>query len=122
MNGMDARTGRKLGDDAHLAQSIATILTTPIGTRVMRRDFGAALFDLIDQPFNAITRMRMFAATAVALARWEPRLRLTRVGVELGNEPGEVIATVEGARTDRPQPNAFVRLTLPLRFARAFQE
>ena len=114
---MNARTGTRLGGDAHLAQSIVTILQTPIGTRPMRRDFGSALFELIDQPFNALVRVRMFAAVAIALARWEPRIRLTRVAVEQGAERGQVVTTIEGTRTDRPAASAFTRLTLPLRFA-----
>jgi uncharacterized protein len=119
MIGMDRLAGKRLSGDAHLAQSIGTILSTPIGTRVMRRDFGSLLFELIDQPFNAMTRLRMFAATAVALARWEPRIRLTRVTVEQGSEPRQVIATIEGTRTDGAAPNSFARLTIPLSFAAA---
>jgi len=120
VTGSDVLTGRSLDGDAHLSQSIGIILSTPIGTRVMRRDFGSALFELIDQPFNALTRLRMFAAVAVALARWEPRLRLSRVSVDQGAEPYQVVVHVEGVRTDRPAPNSFARLTLPLSFSAAF--
>lgn len=115
MNGMDAATGAVLDGDAHLAQSVADILSTPIGTRPMRRDYGSLLFELIDAPFNLATRMRMFGATAIALLRWEPRIRLTRVAVEQGAAPGEVVIGIEGEHTDRPGPNSLVRLTLPLR-------
>ncbi len=67
--------------DAHLAQSIADILTTPRGTRVMRRDYGSDLLDLVDAPMNGETLIDVYAATADALDRWEPRLKLTRVEV-----------------------------------------
>ncbi|MBM7063155.1 hypothetical protein JQX08_20755 [Pseudomonas sp. UL073] len=37
---MSAKTGRTLTSSAHLSQSIADILTTTIGSRVMRREYG----------------------------------------------------------------------------------
>ena len=113
MRGMDAVTGRALEGDAHLAQSIGRILSTPIGTRCMRRDFGSILPELIDQPFNALTRTRMYGAVAVAIGRWEKRLRPTRFTAEQ-LAPGQIELTVEGYRTDRPT-NSFIRLTVPLR-------
>ena len=119
MNGMDRTTGKPLSGDEHLRQSIADILSTPIGTRTMRRDYGSLLFELVDAPFNAATKLAVYAATALALLRWEPRLRLTRVEVERGAQAGAVIIDVEGAVTDRPGPNSLVRLSLPLRFASA---
>lgn len=83
MMGMDARTGRALSGDAHLAQSIADILATPIGTRLMRRDYGSRLPDLIDAPANAATRVQLYAATATALMRWEPRITVKRVALSV---------------------------------------
>src|SRR3546814_15674025 len=77
----ERRPGQRLRGNDKLAQSIGDILSTPIGTRAMRRDYGPMLTDLNDQPANSITRQLLFAATAVALSRWEPRLKLTRVGV-----------------------------------------
>ncbi|MGD7246543.1 GPW/gp25 family protein, partial [Ralstonia pseudosolanacearum] len=52
MTGMNSSTGRAIADRPHLAQSIGDILTTPIGSRVMRRDYGSEVPDLIDQPLN----------------------------------------------------------------------
>lgn len=43
MTGMSATTGRALTEREHLAQSIADILTTPLNTRIMRRDYGSLL-------------------------------------------------------------------------------
>lgn len=115
MSGVDRHTGAPLDGNGHLAQSISDILSTPIGTRVMRRDYGSALFDLVDQPFNAATRLRMYAATATALKRWEPRFALTRVAIDRGDLPGAFIVSLEGTRTDQPAGNSLTRLTLPLR-------
>jgi len=115
VKGMNAATGAAIEGDDHLAQSIGDILTTPIGTRVMRRDYGSLLFELIDAPTTASTMQQFFAAVALALHRWEPRILLTRVAVALGATPSEVLIGVEGYRTDRPGPNSFARLTIPLR-------
>lgn len=115
MRGINATTGKALEGIDHLAQSISDILTTPIGSRVMRRTYGSLLPRLIDQPFNASTRIQLFAAIAGALMRWEPRLQLSRVSLELGDVPGAVMVTLEGTRTDTPQPTASA-LTVPLQF------
>jgi phage baseplate assembly protein W len=110
---MDATSGKLSTGTGHLAQSIGDILSTPIGTRVMRRDYGSALFELIDAPANALTRSRIYAATATALARWEPRIRLTRVTLSVDDQSWPL--TIEGERTDAASPSDFVRLTIPLR-------
>lgn len=115
MIGMDAVTGRPLSGDAHLAQSCADILTTPIGTRCMLRDYGSAIFELLDQPLNPLTRLRVIAATAVALARWEPRITLTRVSFVETAVPSRPTLLLEGHRTDNPGTNALTTLTIPLR-------
>ena len=114
MTGMSRQSGRALGGDAHLRQSIADILTTPIGSRVMRRDYGSLLLDLIDQPLTPATRLRLFAATAIALLKWEPRLRLTRIDIAMP-AAGYVEITLTGERTDTMPPGVISRLTLPLR-------
>lgn len=116
MRGMDAATGKPLEGTAHLIQSIGDILSTPIGTRVMRRDYGSLLPELVDQPANDFTRLRLFAATAIALLRWEPRLRLKRVRfAPRAGDPGAFDLDLEGERTDVPPANSLVRLTFPLR-------
>ena len=113
MNGMDARTGAPLTGIEHLRQSIADILSTPIGTRVARRDYGSLLAELVDQPMNALGRMRLMAATALAIQRWEPRVTLSAVLIEQTG-PGAFSAQLDGRRTDVTGPNARTRLTVPL--------
>ena len=79
MIGINRKTGKPLAGIEHLKQSVVDILTTPIGTRVMRRDYGSNLFKLIDAPVNSSTIVAIYAATAEALDKWEPRFKLTRV-------------------------------------------
>lgn len=115
MLGMNATTGAAIADNAHLAQSIGDILSTPLGTRVMRRDYGSMLFNLIDQPINAAIRMLIHAATAIAIKRWEPRILVTRVALSGAAADGTLAITIEGQRTDLPSPNASVSLSIPIR-------
>ena len=96
---------------ADLEQSIADVLTTPIGSRVMRREYGSQLIDLIDWPLNSATRLQAYAATAMALMRWEPRIRLSRVQLSLGDVAGQAILDLEGTLTDSNEP---LSLRVPL--------
>lgn len=115
MNGMDRATGKPLSGDDHLAQSIADILTTPLGTRPMRRDYGSLLPELLDKPLNPATRLLCAQATAMAIARWEPRITVRRAVLEGDFASGRASMTVLAARTGSPTPNALVRLSIPLR-------
>lgn len=95
MDGINAQDGKQLGGIAHLRQSIRDILTTPIGSRVMRRDYGSPLFELIDAPTNRATLAAIYAATAEAIARWEPRFKLTQVRA-VSAAPGRVELDLTG--------------------------
>jgi hypothetical protein len=117
MIGVDQNTGRALEGVAHLIQSVARILSTPLGSCIERRDFGAELFDLIDAPSNAATRVRLFAAIATALMRWEPRIKLVRVGFVIDPAaPGTVVVEIEGVTTiSRERVNTAVPVNLGAR-------
>lgn len=54
MIGMNAKTGKALGGVEHLKQSIRDIVTTPLGSRVMRRDYGCGLYELVDRLFRTL--------------------------------------------------------------------
>lgn len=84
--GMSRTTGSLLNQDDHLRQSIHDILTTPLGTRLMRREYGSLLPFLIDAPANDATRLKLMAATATALIRWEPRIKVSKVSLSLIND------------------------------------
>lgn len=93
---MNRTTGLAVTGMDHLKQSVADILTTPLGSRLARRTYGSLLPDLVDQPDNPLTRLRMYAATASALMRWEPRLRVTRVQLASGPAAGQVTLELTG--------------------------
>ena len=109
MNGMNAQTGKHLSGVEHLNQSIADILTTPLGSRVMRRDYGSIIPRLVDAPVNTATQLRLYAASAHAIAKWEPKVTLKRVVLAQG-ETGAFELTIYGEDGDG-QP---VALGVPL--------
>lgn len=74
--GLSATSGAALSDWPHVAQSIQKILTTPIGSRVMRRDFGSDLPDLVDAKMTAANILKVYSAAAQAILKWEPRFRM----------------------------------------------
>lgn len=101
MTGMHARSGRALDSRAHLQQSVQDILTTPLGSRVMRRDYGSLLPEMIDQPLNDATLLQCYSAAIIALLRWEPRLRLSRIQRRVSSSgSGRAVFAIEGQSAD----------------------
>ena len=104
---MNRTTGTTITGLEHLRQSVGDILSTPIGSRVMRREYGSLVPELIDHPDNNTSQVRLFSAVASALLRWEPRFRLTRVGVQRDAErPGYALIELHGSYHEgrRPAP------------------
>ena len=104
MSGMNRHTGRQLSGDAHLAQSIHDILTTPKGTRVMRRDYGSDLPNIIDQPLNGDTIIDAYMATAEALDLWEPRIDLARIELVSAGAGYAEFTLTDADGTEIPMP------------------
>lgn len=100
--GMNASTGTAIDGMNHIMQSIRDILTTRIGTRTMRRQYGSIVPELIDQPANPTTQLRLMGATTMALARWEPRVIIIKVGISLGMD-GSAVVDLDGIRRDGPR-------------------
>ena len=81
MIGLDRRTGQPITGLDHLRQSIGDILTTPIGSRRMRPEYGSKLRRYVDLPVSEGWKSAVQAEVARALGRWEPRLKLDQVRV-----------------------------------------
>ena len=101
MKGMSRLTGLGITDDApgrpHLQQSINDIVTTPVGSRLCRRDYGSLFPLLVDAPANEDTRLRVMSAVATALIRWEPRVRVSQVIVsQAADTPAQWVISVVG--------------------------
>lgn len=100
MRGMNVHTGKTLAGRDHLLQSIGDILRTPIGTRVMRREYGSRIPALLDAPINPDTILEVYAATAEALDAWEPRFRLDSVRVVQASGEGALELLIRGTELD----------------------
>lgn len=98
--GMNSQTGRTITDMEHINQSIKDILTTPIGSRIERRDYGSFLFLLIDNPNDQATRLRIMSAVVIALNQWEPRININSVDLIADHE--KLTLQLTGSRNDRP--------------------
>jgi phage baseplate assembly protein W len=93
MAGIDAVSGVVLDELADIRQSISDIITTPVGTRVMRRDYGSHIFDLIDAPGTDLGAIRMIAAAADAIARWELRVRMKSARLSTAQDGRAILST-----------------------------
>lgn len=110
---MSRTTGLNLQTDLeHIRQSIQEILTTPVGTRIMRRNYGSLLSKMTDAPFNAITRQQLYAATATALIQWEDRINLESISIEF-IEQGQFILDLGLTLVNSSQKES---LNIPLNF------
>ncbi|MEX5550748.1 GPW/gp25 family protein [Pseudomonas pergaminensis] len=79
MIGMDRHTGQPISGITHLRQSIADILSTPLGSRRQRPEYGSKLRRYVDLPVNEGWKGAVQAEASRALGLWEPRLKLERV-------------------------------------------
>ena len=96
MSGVNRVTGDVLDGWRHLEQSLWDLFTTPIGTRVMRRDYGSDVPNLIDRPQGIDTVLEVTMAFGEALEKWEPRFRLSQVLIEDANPDGTFQLFVRG--------------------------
>lgn len=98
--GMNCKTGRTITDMDHINQSIKDILTTPVGSRIERRNYGSLLFLLLDHPNTEATRLKVISATVMALNQWEPRIKID--AVDIFNDKEKLTVHIVGSRTDKP--------------------
>lgn len=94
--GTNGNTGQRLSDWDHVVQSVETILTTPVGTRVMRRDFGSKVPDLVDAKMTRRSVIAVYSAAAEALADWEPRFRLVSASIDEAGQGGAIRLSLAG--------------------------
>lgn len=64
-----------------IEKSMRVVLSTAIGERPMRPDFGCRIWDLMFEPLNSNTLGLMEDAVREALSRWEPRAHVDEVTV-----------------------------------------
>lgn len=112
---MNASTGRGIDDEIeHIRQSIVRILTTPVGSRLKRREFGSLLPDLIDQPSTQANTLRLIAATYMAIIRWEPRISPVSASLEISAD-GRVTIDMNGTMRSGPRAGSSFNMNIPIR-------
>jgi phage baseplate assembly protein W len=77
--GIDRFSGAVLKDWAHVEQSLWTLYATRIGSRVMRRIYGAGTVQLLGENLVRVTIERFVTAIIIATELWEPRFKIKRV-------------------------------------------
>ena len=79
MAGVDRHTGLVIDNFTSALQGIEVILSTRIGSRVMRREFGGGVAELLGR----LVTPSLFAAfqqlIATAIDLWEPRFEVRRI-------------------------------------------
>lgn len=79
MTDIDRYSGAPIDNWSSTLQSVEIILTTRIGTRVMLREFGAGIIEMLGRKMtpNLFQAYLMLVATAIDL--WEPRLVVRKI-------------------------------------------
>jgi phage baseplate assembly protein W len=67
MRGMNTTTGQNIEGIAYLQQRLRDVLTTPKGSRIMRREFGCGIFQRIDQNMTPAWAILCFSDIAAAI-------------------------------------------------------
>ena len=109
--GMNSHTGLSISEVEHIRQSVRDILVTPVGSRVMRREYGSLLSALIDQPQTPALRLQIMAACYSAIQKWEPRISLTTITFERSETDGGLYVDITGTRSETSLPFS---LTIPM--------
>lgn len=98
--GMNASSGNAITDLDHIIQSVSDILNTPVGSRVMRREYGSLISTIIDTPMNDALRLQMMSMVYSAVMRWEPRVVIRSMQLQAGSTPGSLSAELVCSRND----------------------
>ncbi|OTG61237.1 baseplate assembly protein [Acinetobacter sp. ANC 4204] len=75
--------------------SVEDIVTTPIGSRIMRRTYGSLMFELIDQPINDALVLKCYSAIYTAISTWESRINISQITLSSVKENG-LVFDIEG--------------------------
>jgi uncharacterized protein len=75
----------------HLDRSIEIIMMTAPGERLMRPEFGCAIWSLLFEPVTATLLGRIEQAVRRAVAQWEPRVEVAEVRPEPDPEDQSLI-------------------------------
>lgn len=92
---MSRSDGTTLTEIEHIHQSLEDISTTPIGSRLMRREYGTLLVNLIDQPISESLYLKVYSTLYSAYVRWEDRIEISHINVANVSN-GQLVLDVAG--------------------------
>ena len=78
--------------ESKISQSVYVILTTPIGTRFGRPDFGSMLPLLVFSSIDDVLLQEIDFYTRDALSKWEPRITVEDVKVDSSQQERNLVA------------------------------
>lgn len=93
--GINRRTGRRITDNDHIAQSVGMLLLTPKGSRILRRWLGSDVPSRVDAPMDDANVLGLFVDIAEAL-RDEPRFEVKRAAVPTADAEGRFSLALAG--------------------------
>lgn len=65
-----------------IKENLVHLLMTSLGERVMRRNYGGGLRQLVHEPNNDALRALAQHQIAAAILQWEPRVRLRQLNIQ----------------------------------------
>lgn len=84
-------------DEDAIRASVIQIVMTGKGERVMRPEFGCDVFSFVFENNDDVFQRRVEREIRSSLARWEPRIAVSSIETESGDdvtEPGQLIITI----------------------------
>jgi len=91
--GGDGKFRLVTGNDK-IKASLRAILSTPVGERIMNREFGCRIHEInFENPTPATTALAQFYVRQ-AIQRWEPRITVEDDGVEVTYDEADVYISI----------------------------
>lgn len=109
---LDRKTGDLVQGWDRIKQSIEVILTTRVGTRLMRRWWGSSFLNMQDKPGSEEVIMSGMMAAIAAINTYEPEFKISKVSIDEMNSDGEILITIDGVDiVDRALKRSTVSIT-----------
>jgi len=93
---IDRVTGEFISGWRRIRQSIDTILTTRLRTRIMRLWWGSDFLEMQDKPGNEEVLLNGIQAAIEAINEYEPEFTVTRLTINEFDGSGRIVMTVDG--------------------------
>lgn len=97
------RTVRMVEDEEDVRQSLMILLSTTLGERLLRPDYGCDLHNFLFEPLDRTSVATVFDVVKRAILLHEPRVRMDDLRMETSQEDGrldlEVVYTIRSTNT-----------------------